>query len=43
MTGNKQGAIALAGEEAQIGLDNETTSDEEIARSVQAEDPNWRA
>ncbi|KAF1848763.1 uncharacterized protein K460DRAFT_364735 [Cucurbitaria berberidis CBS 394.84] len=42
MTGQRQGAIALAGEEAQIGLDSETQSDEAIARSLQAEDPNWQ-
>ncbi|CAO2654053.1 Nn.00g107860.m01.CDS01 [Neocucurbitaria sp. VM-36] len=43
MTSQTQGAIALAGEEAQIGLDPETENDEAIARNLQAEDPNWRA
>ncbi|KAF2823003.1 hypothetical protein CC86DRAFT_300205 [Ophiobolus disseminans] len=41
MTANKQGPIALTGEEANIGVDN-TTSDEEYARQLQAEDPNWQ-
>ncbi|KAJ4374851.1 hypothetical protein N0V83_001929 [Neocucurbitaria cava] len=43
MTGQTQGAIALTGEEAQIGMDSETEDDEAIARNLQAEDPNWRA
>ncbi|KAH7366593.1 hypothetical protein BKA66DRAFT_425078 [Pyrenochaeta sp. MPI-SDFR-AT-0127] len=43
MTGQGQGAIALGGEEAQIGLDSDTANDEAIARSLQAQDPNWRA
>ena len=43
MTGNKQGSIALAGDEAQIGLDAETEDDEAIARNLQAQDRNWRA
>lgn len=43
MTGHSQGAIALGGEEAQIGLDSDTANDEAIARSLQAQDPNWRA
>lgn len=43
MTGQTQGAIALTGEEAQIGVDSETEDDEAIARNLQAEDPNWRA
>lgn len=42
MSGNRQGAIALEGEEARIGTENETASDEAIARSLQAEDGNWR-
>lgn len=41
MTGNKQGAIALSGEEANIGLEPETESDEAIARQLQSDDPNW--
>jgi hypothetical protein len=41
MTGNKQGPIALTGEEANVGLP-ENISDEEYARRVQAEDPNWQ-
>jgi hypothetical protein len=36
MTGNKQGPIALAGDEAQIGLDAEAADDE-------AQDRNWQA
>lgn len=40
MTGTKQGPIALAGEEANIGVD---TTDEEYARRLQSEDPNWQA
>lgn len=40
MTANKQGPIALAGDEAQLGTDD--LSDEEYARRVQAEDPNWQ-
>lgn len=42
MSGNRQGAIALEGEEARIGTENETASDEAVARSLQAEDGNWR-
>jgi|TARA_R110002003_G_scaffold562_10_gene20492 hypothetical protein len=41
MTGNKQGPIALSGEEANLGVDN--TSDEEYARRLQAQDPNWQS
>jgi hypothetical protein len=41
MSGNKQGAIALTGEEANVGLADDI-SDEEYARRVQAEDPNWQ-
>jgi hypothetical protein len=41
MTAQKQGPIALAGDEATLGADD--VSDEEYARRVQAEDPNWRA
>lgn len=42
MTGKKQGAIALSGdEESNLGTDN--VSDEEYARRLQAEDPNWQA
>ncbi|KAF2437921.1 hypothetical protein P171DRAFT_437529 [Karstenula rhodostoma CBS 690.94] len=43
MTPRAQGAIALDGAEARIGLDHETADDEAIARDLQAEDPNWRA
>jgi hypothetical protein len=44
MTGKKQGAIALSGEEANIGTnDPENVSDEEYARRLQAQDPNWQA
>ncbi|KAL6710612.1 hypothetical protein ACN47E_008660 [Coniothyrium glycines] len=43
MTGNKQGAIALNGDEAHVGLYDDTTNDEAIARNLQAQDPNWRA
>jgi hypothetical protein len=43
MTGNKQGPIALAGDEAQIGLMDETEDDEAIARTLQAHDRNWQA
>jgi hypothetical protein len=42
MTGNKQGPIALEGEEAQIGLNQETGNDESIARDLQAQDGNWQ-
>jgi hypothetical protein len=42
MTSNKQGPIALAGDEATIGFQDEA-SDEEVARRLQAQDPNWRA
>lgn len=40
MSGNKQGAIALTGEEANISAD---VNDEEYARRLQSEDPNWQA
>jgi hypothetical protein len=40
MTGNKQGAIALTGDEENILAGG--VSDEEYARRVQAEDPNWQ-
>jgi len=43
MTGSKQGPIALTGEEANIGIEDGTTTDEEYARQVQAQDPNWQA
>jgi hypothetical protein len=43
MTGNKQGPIALAGYQAQIGLDAETEDDEAVARNLQAQDRNWQA
>jgi hypothetical protein len=43
MTGSRQGAIALDGGEARIGLEDETVNDEAIARDLQAQDPNWRA
>jgi len=43
MTAKKQGPIALAGDEAQIGFSDENASDEEVARRLQAEDPNWQA
>lgn len=39
MTGNKRGAIALTGDEAEITLDVDTISDEEIAR-IQTQDRN---
>lgn len=42
MTGRKQGAIALTGDEASVGVEDDTTSDEAIARRLQAEDPNWQ-
>jgi hypothetical protein len=38
MTGNKQGPIALTGDEENIFVGD--ASDEEYARRVQAEDPN---
>jgi hypothetical protein len=38
MTGNKQGPIALTGDEENILVGD--ASDEEYARRVQAEDPN---
>jgi hypothetical protein len=43
MTGNKQGPIALAGNEAQIGLTDETfdDDDEAIARTLQAHEHDW--
>lgn len=40
ITGNKQGAIALAGDEARIGLDTETFDDEALARDLEAQDRN---
>jgi len=40
MTGQKQGDIRLGGEEANIGLNDETTNDEAIAREIQSQDPN---
>ncbi|KAK3213507.1 hypothetical protein GRF29_28g127700 [Pseudopithomyces chartarum] len=43
MTGNRQGAIALNGEEANIGFSDETANDEAVARNLQAQDPNWQA
>jgi hypothetical protein len=44
MTGKKQGAIALSGEEANIGtVGAHDVNDEEYARRLQAEDPNWQA
>ena len=43
MTARREGAVALNGEEANIGLSDETANDEAIARSLQAQDPNWRA
>jgi hypothetical protein len=43
MTGNKQGPIALAGDEAQIGLTDETEDDEAIARTLQAHERDWQA
>jgi hypothetical protein len=42
MSGNKQGPIALSGDEANIAVDDGAESDEEIARRLQAQDPNWR-
>ncbi|KAF1943843.1 hypothetical protein EJ02DRAFT_452898 [Clathrospora elynae] len=38
MTGNKQGPIALAGDEAQIGFEDETADDEAVDRNLQAQD-----
>ena len=38
MTGNKQGAIALAGDEARIGVDNDNFDDEALARDLEAQD-----
>ncbi|KAG9190433.1 hypothetical protein G6011_08521 [Alternaria panax] len=43
MTGNRQGAIALSGEEARIGAESESADDEAIARALQAQDGNWQA
>jgi hypothetical protein len=43
MTSNRQGAIALSGEEAQIGADSDSANDEAIARALQAQDGNWQA
>jgi hypothetical protein len=43
MTSRKQGAIALAGDEAEIGVDDETIDDEAVARDLQAQDRNWQA
>jgi hypothetical protein len=43
MTGNRQGAIALSGEEARIGADSESADDEAIARALQAQDGDWQA
>lgn len=44
MSTRTEGGIALRGEEAVIGLrDEETASDEAIARELQAEDANWQA
>jgi hypothetical protein len=41
MTSNRQGAIALAGDEANLGAD--ASNDEEYARRLQAQDPNWQS
>jgi hypothetical protein len=41
MTGNKQGPIALTGDEANIAADG-NESDEQVARRLQAQDPNWQ-
>ncbi|KAH6644295.1 hypothetical protein C7974DRAFT_407985 [Boeremia exigua] len=43
MTRRETGQIRLEGEEANIALGQDTTGDEEYARRVQAEDPNWQA
>jgi hypothetical protein len=43
MSGRRHGAIALSGEEAQIGADSESADDEAIARALQAQDGNWQA
>lgn len=43
MTSNRQGAIALSGEEALIGADSDEANDEAIARALQAQDGNWQA
>jgi hypothetical protein len=40
MTGNKQGPIALTGDEENLRADD--VNDEEYARRVQAQDPNWQ-
>ena len=38
MTGNKQGAIALAGDEARLGVDTDNLDDEALARDLEAQD-----
>lgn len=43
MTGQKQGDIRLGGEEANIGLNDETVNDEAIAREIQSQDGNWES
>lgn len=43
MTKRESGEIRLEGEEANIGLGQENTeSDEDYARRLQAQDPNWQ-
>lgn len=42
MSTKKEGAIALGDdEESLIRADTETENDEEIARQLQGDDPNW--
>lgn len=43
MTKRETGQIRLEGEEANISLRQDTASDEEYARRLQAQDPNWQA
>lgn len=40
MTSNKQGAIALAGDEARLGVDDDHLDDEALARDLEAQDRN---
>jgi len=43
MTQRETGQIRLEGEEANISLGQDTTNDEEYARRLQAQDPNWQS
>lgn len=44
MTKRETGEIRLEGEEANIGLDQDNTADDEAhTRHLQAQDPNWQA